>query len=108
MSKSHVTPVKCQVSLVCLELQAAKVACDIYITLRRELGLQAVPLYMWSDSTIVLGYIHNEIKRFHTFVANRVSYIRENTLPCSWVKVSSNDNPADMLTHPRLFSLEKQ
>ena len=60
------------------------------------------------DSIIVLGHIHNETKRFHTFGANRVSYIRENTLPSSWVKVSSSDNPADMLTRPRLFSSEKQ
>ena len=29
----------------------------------------------WTDIKVVLGYIANETKRFHLFVANRVGFI---------------------------------
>lgn len=32
-----------------------------------------------SDSSVVLGYIANDAKKFHVFVANRVQQIRNNT-----------------------------
>ena len=38
----------------------------------------------WSDSKVVLGYIHNDSRRFHIFVANRVQQIRESTNPNQW------------------------
>ena len=107
MSISHMSPAKKTVTLVRLELQAARCACDIYVILCRELGLRAVPVFLWLDSMVVLGYINNESRRFHTFVANRVSHIREYTIPNSWWKVASKENPSDLLTRPMLFSQEK-
>jgi hypothetical protein len=32
----------------------------------------------YSDSKIVLGYIHNETRRFHVYVGNRVDRIRNS------------------------------
>lgn len=49
----------------------------------------------WTDSTTVLKYNSNETKRFHTFVANRVSVIQEATHVEQWRYVGSKDNPAD-------------
>lgn len=43
----------------------------------------------------MLQYIRNQSKRFHTFVANRLSVIHENSAPHQWRYVSSEDNPAD-------------
>ncbi|KAJ8019886.1 hypothetical protein HOLleu_41658 [Holothuria leucospilota] len=45
----------------------------------------------WTDSMIVLGYIRNEERRFKTFVANRVSKIRENSSPDQWRHVGSKE-----------------
>ena len=49
----------------------------------------------WTDSEVVLGYISNDARRFHTFVANRVQSIREYTTPDQWRKVHTKENPAD-------------
>ena len=42
-----------------------------------------------------MGYIANEEKRFHTFVANRVAAIQEVTSPTQWKHVGTKQNPAD-------------
>ena len=63
--------------------------------------MRLAPVFFWTDSQIVLGYIHNVTRRFHTFVENRVSYIRSNTDPADWHHVDSVLNPADLLTRPR-------
>ena len=49
----------------------------------------------WTDSTCVLRYVENDDKRYQTFVANRVSAIREQCLPCQWKYVETKLNPAD-------------
>ena len=43
----------------------------------------------------MLGYIGNDARRFHVFVANRVRQIRENTSPDQWKYIESENNPAD-------------
>ena len=42
-----------------LELQAATTAVRMYAALCNELGLDMIPMFFWTDSTIVLGYITN-------------------------------------------------
>ncbi len=63
--------------------------------LKKELRLQLQELVFWTDSTSVLKYVMNEDKRFHTFVANRVSIIREATKTSPWLYVGTKENPAD-------------
>ena len=43
----------------------------------------------------VLKYIKNDAARYKTFVANRVSFIKEATKLSQWKYVSTADNPAD-------------
>lgn len=43
----------------------------------------------------MLKYLNNEDKCFHTFVAHRISTIRETSEPSQWRYISSKDNPAD-------------
>lgn len=49
----------------------------------------------YSDSKVVLGYIHNESRRFYVYVNNRVQCIRRSTSPEQWKYVLTNENPAD-------------
>ena len=58
----------------------------------------AIPIessFLWTDSSCVLGYLHNERKRFQTFVANRVATILETSSPAQWRLVPGKQNPAD-------------
>ena len=43
----------------------------------------------------MIGYINNETKRFHTFVANRIQQIHDHTGPQQWQYIESKSNPAD-------------
>lgn len=94
MAKSRVSPTKLT-TIPRLELTAATVAVRVSDMLRRELELQELHEFFWTDSTVVLGYINNEAKRFQVFVANRIQRIRSSTKPEQWAYVASEDNPAD-------------
>ena len=43
----------------------------------------------------VLRYVKNENRRFHTFVTNRVSMIRDGSTPVQWHHVEGTVNPGD-------------
>ncbi len=66
--------------------------------LRQELQIPLRQSVFWTDSTTVLNYIGNESARFKTFVANRVSQIRDATTPLQWRFVKSSQNPSDQAT----------
>ena len=94
MAKSWVTPLK-PVTVPRLELTAAVVSTNISAFLWKELKYGCVPKCFWTESKVVLGYISNKARRFHTFVANRVQGIRDHTSPGKWHYIDTKDNPAD-------------
>jgi len=94
LGKSRVAPLK-HVTIPRLELTAAVLAARVDKMLRAELQFPLVESVFWTDSTSVLKYIKNEDKRFLTFVANRISFIREVTRPSQWRYISTSQNPAD-------------
>ena len=94
ISKSRLAPMK-YTSIPRLELCAAVVAVKLDELLHRELRLPLSTSTFWTDSNIVLQYIKNSSKRFHTFVANRVALIHEGTTPSQWKYVNTKVNPAD-------------
>ncbi|CAB4020337.1 Hypothetical predicted protein [Paramuricea clavata] len=61
----------------------------------RELDITVHETLFWTDSMIVLSYIHNTTKRFQTYVANRVNEIRELSEPTQWRHCPGELNPAD-------------
>ena len=71
MSKARVTPSK-PVTMPRLELTAALISVQVSCFLRKELGIECLTEYFWTDSQVVLGYISKEARRFHVFVANRI------------------------------------
>lgn len=94
LGKARVTPLKA-VTIPRLELTAAVLAVRVDAMLKAELQIQLDESVFWTDSTSVLKYINNEDRRFHTFVANRISAIREISNPAQWRHIGTKDNPAD-------------
>ena len=100
MGKARVAPTKVT-TIPRLELSAAVVATRTSDMLMRELELEGLCEYFWTDSKVVLGYINNDVRRFHVFVANRVQRIKSSTEPSQWHYVASKENPADHASRGR-------
>lgn len=94
MGKARVAPTKVT-TVPRLELSAAVVAAKTSAMLRNELEINSLQEYFWTDSKVILGYINNDARRFHVFVANRIQRIKSTTDPKQWQFVHSEDNPAD-------------
>ena len=69
MGKARVAPLKA-ITIPRLELTAAVVSTKVSQCLKQELDYQDVVELFWTDSQVVIGYINNEARHFHTFVAN--------------------------------------
>lgn len=63
MGKSRVSPTKVM-TIPRLELSGAVVAVQASDMLQNELEIQDLKEYFWTDSTVVLGYINNDARRF--------------------------------------------
>ena len=94
IGKARVAPLKV-VTIPRLELASAVLAARIDRMLKRELELILGDSVFWTDSTAVLKYIQNDARRFQTYVANRVSTIRDLTHKSQWRHIRTGLNPAD-------------
>ena len=94
VGKGRVTPLK-HTTVLRLELAAATISAKMSDFVRNELEYKEIPEFFWTDSQAVLGYVSNDAKRFHVYVANRIQQIRDLTDPSSWYYVESHSNPAD-------------
>ena len=94
MGKSRLSPLK-TVTIPRLELSAALQATKLDKSIKKEIDIPINESVFWTDSTCFLSYIASTDKRFHTFVANRVSSIREASFPSQWNYVDTKSNPAD-------------
>lgn len=106
LSKSRVAPLK-QLSIPRLELQAAVMAAKVDLVLRAELDITLARSVFWTDSEIVLKYIASESRRFHTFVANRISAITTITGVDQWRHVPSDKNVADVISRGHDITSDK-
>ena len=93
-AKARVAPIKL-ITIPRLELSAAPLAAEVSAMLKQELTLEVNAEFFWTDSRVMLGYLNNEARKFHVFVANRVQRIRRLTNPQQWRYVSTCSNPAD-------------
>ena len=94
MAKSRTAPLQF-VSVPRLELQAATIAVRMHHLILKEIDLVMFTSFFWTDSKITLHYINNETRRFKTYVANRVTEIRDASQPCQWRHCLGSLYPAD-------------
>lgn len=78
-----------------LELRAAVLAVEIAKLIVQEIDIQLDAVTFYCDSKVVLGYVHNQSKRFYLYVHNRVQRIRQSTESNQWMYVPTERNPAD-------------
>ena len=95
--KSKLSPQHCH-TIPRLELCAAVLSTELaaFVLKQIDVSIQKVNFYTDINSRIVLGYIYNETRRFHTYVANRVQRIRQHSNPEQWDYISTDENPADV------------
>ena len=102
MGKARVSPTKVT-TVPRLDLTAAVVAARTSVMLKGELEISNLQEHFWTDSKVVLGYVNNDAKRFHVFVANRIERIKSLTDPHQWHYVPSESNPADHASRGLMF-----
>lgn len=78
-----------------LELCAARLLAELFANSRQALQLANAPYTLWSDSSIVLGWLRKSPSTLKQYVANRVTYIQQHTEVAKWQHVRTHLNPAD-------------
>ncbi|XP_043230776.1 uncharacterized protein LOC122386061 [Amphibalanus amphitrite] len=103
MARTRLAPLR-QLSIVRLELQGAVMSTRVASLIKREMNYNFKRIVFWTDSQVVLQFLKNESRRYHTFVANRVSEIHDTTSPDQWRFVPGSENPADLCSRGKSLS----
>ena len=107
MSKTKLSPIRslprpdrapCRMTIPRLELRAALLAVRLLHLAARDLGVPSQDCHAWSDSRVVLHWLHSKGPLDNDLVDNYVTQIHEAMPRCPWRYVRTTENPADVAT----------
>ncbi|XP_049883729.1 uncharacterized protein LOC126379136 [Pectinophora gossypiella] len=104
-AKSRVAPTKPPLTIPKLELLGALLSANLTKTVLESLRCPISSCTHWTDSTVVLAWLHSSPSKLKPFVANKTVEILEHTNLSSWQHVPTSSNPADFIS--RGVSAEK-
>lgn len=81
-----------------LELGGTLVLAQLALKIANSWEIDVSKFWLWTDSTIVLGWLNSHPSRLKTYVSNRICQILEITNTQQWHYIRSGDNPADVLS----------
>ena len=94
IATTKVAPIKC-ITVPRLEICGAVLVDRLLHDVAKVLEIPGENIYAWTDSIVVLSWLHGNSRQFKTFVGNRVSEII-NLVSCNrWHHVSGTDNSAN-------------
>lgn len=96
-ARTRVAPIK-TLTIPRLELNAVVLGCSLVDKIRAVPMFEKAPIFMWTDSEIVLHWLRKPTDQLKVFVSNRVVKIQKRVTMNQCRHVRSEENPADLLS----------